>query len=59
MCLEGGEFIHDILAWQRLPGYAVGNWSRCKIRTVQRILNGGVRAMMDNAGLSAGLQIVF
>ena len=56
--LEGGEFPYDILAWQRRPGMPWGTGVGRKIRTVQRILNGGVRAMMDNAGLSAGVQIV-
>ena len=56
--LEGGEFPYDILAWQRRPGMPWGTGVARKIRTVQRILNGGVRAMMDNAGLSAGVQIV-
>lgn len=56
--LEGGDFPYDVLAWQRKPGMPWGTGIARKIRTVQRILNGGVRAMMDNAGLSAGVQIV-
>ena len=56
--LEGGEFPYDILAWQRRPGYAVGHRSRPQDSHGSENLNGGVRAMMDNAGLSAGVQIV-
>lgn len=56
--LEGGDFPYDVLAWQRRPGMPWGTGIARKIRTVQRILNGSVRAMMDNAGLSAGAQIV-
>ena len=56
--LDSGDFPYDVLAWQRRPGMPWGTGVSRKIRTVQRILNGGVRAMMDNAGLSAGVQLV-
>lgn len=56
--LDGGELPYDVLAWQRRPGMPWGTGISRKLRTAQRILNGGVRAMMDNAGLSAGVQIV-
>lgn len=55
---EGGEFPYDVLAWQRRPGMPWGMGISRQIRTVQRILNGSVRAMMDNSGLSASPQIV-
>lgn len=55
---EDGEFPYDVLAWQRRPGMPWGMGINRQIRTVQRMLNGAVRAMMDNSGLSASPQIV-
>ena len=55
---EGGEFPYDVLAWQRRPGMPWGMGISRQIRTVQRMLNGAVRAMMDNSGLSASPQVV-
>ena len=56
--LDSGRFPYDVLAWQGRPGLPWGTGVSRKIRTIQRILNGGVRAMMDNSGLTAGPQIV-
>lgn len=56
--MDEGEFPYDILAWQRRPGLPWGVGVSRQMRTVQRILNGAVRAMMDNAGLSAAPQII-
>lgn len=56
--IESGEFPYDILAWQRRPGMPWGMGISRQIRTVQRMLNGATRAMMDNSGLSAAPQIV-
>lgn len=56
--LESGEFPYDVLAWQRRPGMPWGMGISRQIRTVQRMLNGSVRAMMDNSGLSASPQVV-
>lgn len=56
--MDEGEFPYDILAWQRRPGLPWGVGVARQMRTVQRILNGAVRAMMDNAGLSAAPQII-
>lgn len=56
--MDEGEFPYDVLAWQRRPGLPWGVGVSRQIRTVQRILNGSVRAMMDNAGLSAAPQII-
>lgn len=55
---ESGEFPYDVLAWQRRPGMPWGMGVSRQIRTVQRMLNGSVRAMMDNSGLSAAPQVV-
>jgi hypothetical protein len=56
--IDSGEFPYDVLAWQYRPGMPWGMGISRQIRTVQRILNGSVRAMMDNAGLSAAPQII-
>lgn len=56
--LDSGRFPYDVLAWQGRRGMPWGTGVSRKIRTIQRILNGGVRAMMDNSGLTAGPQIV-
>lgn len=56
--MDEGEFPYDVLAWQRRPGLPWGVGISRQIRTVQRILNGSVRAMMDNASLSAAPQII-
>lgn len=55
---DSGEFPYDVLAWQRRPGMPWGVGISRQIRTVQRMLNGATRAMMDNSGLSAAPQIV-
>lgn len=56
--LDSGRLPYDVLAWQRRPGLPWGTGVSRKIRTIQRILNGALRAMMDNSGLTAGPQIV-
>lgn len=56
---ENGDFPYDVLAWQRRPGLPWGVGISRQIRTVQRMLVGACRAMMDNGGLSAAPQIVF
>lgn len=56
--LENGQFPYDVLAWQRRPGMPWGVGISRQIRTVQRMLNGATRAMMDNGGLSAAPQVV-
>ncbi|CAN7475139.1 hypothetical protein LJR074_003197 [Acidovorax sp. LjRoot74] len=55
---EDGQFPYDVLAWQRRPGMPWGVGIARQIRTVQRMLNGATRAMMDNSGLSAAPQVI-
>lgn len=55
---ENGDFPYDVLAWQRRPGLPWGVGIGRQIRTVQRMLVGAVRAMMDNGGLSASPQVI-
>lgn len=56
--LDSGDFPYDVLAWQARPGMPWGMGISRQIRTVQRMLNGAVRAMMDNGGLSSAPQII-
>lgn len=56
--MDTGEFPYDLLAWQRRPGLPWGMGLARHIRTPQRMLNGAVRAMMDNAGDLKGPQEV-
>lgn len=56
--MDSGAFPYDVLRWQRIAGTWVGKSEGRKIRAPQRMLNGAVRNMMDNGGLSSGPQIV-
>lgn len=56
--LDSGSFPYDVLRWQKVAGRWAGKSEARKIRTPQRMLNGAVRALMDNLGLSSGPQIV-
>ena len=56
--MDTGDFPYDVLAWQRRPGMPWGTGVSRQLRTVQRVLNGACRAMMDNSGLTASPQIV-
>lgn len=57
--LDNGEFPYDVFAWpQKRKGMPWGVGIARAGRTPQRIVVGGVRAMMDNAGRSAGPQVI-
>jgi hypothetical protein len=56
--LDSGDFPYDVMTWQERDAYWAGIGVARQIRTPQRILNAGVRNVMDNAGLSSGPQIV-
>ena len=56
--LESGEFPYDVMVWQRIPGIWAGKGVARQMRTCQRGVNAAVRNLMDNAGLSAGPQII-
>lgn len=56
--MDTGDFPYDVMAWQRRPGMPWGSGISRQARTAQRMLNGGARALMDNAGLSSAPQIV-
>lgn len=53
------DFPYDVICWQKRKDYWAGIGVARQIRTPQRMLNAASRAMMDNAGISAGPQIVY
>lgn len=56
--LDTGEFPYDFMPWQRREGMPWGTGVAMQINTPQRMLTAATRNLMDNAGLSAGPQIV-
>ena len=57
--LDSGEFPYDYFAWpQKRKGMPWGTGIARAGRTPQRIVVAAVRAMMDNAGRSAGPQVI-
>lgn len=56
--LDDGTFPYDLMVWQRRPGMPWGIGVARQIRAAQRMLLAASRNLMDNAGLSAGPQIV-
>lgn len=56
--LETGEFPFDIFVWEPVEGQPWGRGIPRKMQPAQKMLNGATRAMLENAGLSAGPQVV-
>ena len=56
--LESGKFPYRAMPWSRRPGHWAGVGVGEQAEVPQRILNGATRAMLNNAGKSAGSQIV-
>lgn len=56
--LDTGEFPYDLMVWQRKTGVPWGTGVAAQINTPQRMLNAATRNMMDNAGYSAGPQLI-
>ena len=56
--MEDNEFPYDVMPWQRIRGQWYGQGIARQGRTAQDMLNASGRALMDNAGLTAGPQIV-
>lgn len=56
--LDSGDFPYDVMPWQRKPDLPWGTGVAMQINTPQRMLTAATRNLMDNAGLSAGPQIV-
>lgn len=55
---DSGSFPFDVMVWQRNTDHWAGQGVARQIRTPQRIVNAATRAMLDNAGVAAGPQIV-
>ncbi len=56
--LDSGEFPYDVMCWQRRTDHWAGIGVARQVRTAQRMVNAASRNLMDNAGLSAGVQII-
>lgn len=56
--LESGEFPYHAFPWQRRTGSWAGIGVGEQMRVPQRMVNASTRAMLNNAGKSAGSQIV-
>lgn len=56
--LDSGEIPYHSVPWQRRTGYWAGIGVSEQIFVPQRITNAATRALLNNAGLSAGPQIV-
>ncbi len=55
--METGEFPYDFFPWEPVAGQVWGRGIPFKMAAAQKILNAGVRRLLENAGLSAGAQI--
>lgn len=56
--LDSGEFPYDVICWQKVEDRWAGRGVANKLGVPQRGINAGTRNMMDNAGISAGPQII-
>ncbi len=56
--LDSGDFPYDVIPWKRRPGMPWGMGLARQMRTPQRIVVGATRALMNNAGLASGPQLV-
>ena len=56
--LDTGEFPYDAFRWELVTGQFWGRGVPRKMATSQAMLNAAARAMLENAGLSAGPQLI-
>lgn len=56
--LDSGDFPYDVIPWKRRPGMPWGMGLGRQMRTPQRIVVGSARALMNNAGMASGPQLV-
>jgi hypothetical protein len=56
--LDSGEFSYHSMPWQRRSGHWAGVGVAEQMRTPQRVTNAALRALLNNAGKSAGSQFV-
>lgn len=56
--LDSGEYPYDVMVWQARTDHWAGVGVARQMRECQKGANAAVRNLMDNAGLSAGPQII-
>lgn len=56
--LDSGNFPYQVMTWSRRPGSWTGVGVAEQMQAAQRMVNAATRALLNNAGLSAGPQIV-
>lgn len=56
--MDSGEFPYDVMVWQSRQDHWAGIGVSRQMRECQKGANAAVRNLMDNAGLSAGPQII-
>ena len=56
--LDTGDFPYDVFPWEPMAGQPWGRGVARKMSVPQRMLNASARAMLENAGLSSGPQII-
>ncbi len=56
--LESDNLPYRVFNWRRRAGHWAGVGVGEQVRTPQKIVNAGTRAMLNNAGMSAGSQVV-
>ena len=56
--LDSGAFPYCVMSWSRRAGHWAGIGVGEQVATPQRMVNGGTRALLNNAGKSSGSQII-
>jgi hypothetical protein len=56
--LDSGEFPYHSMPWQRRAGHWAGVGVAEQMKTPQRVTNAALRALLNNAGKSAGSQFI-
>jgi len=56
--LETGEFPFDVFPWEAVDGQPWGRGIPRKMAAAQKMLNAATRAMLENAGMSKGPQLI-
>ncbi|MFZ0709621.1 MAG: hypothetical protein WAM53_06235, partial [Terrimicrobiaceae bacterium] len=56
--LDSGEFPYHSMPWQRRDRHWAGVGVAEQMRAPQRITNASLRALLNNAGISAGVQLI-
>ena len=56
--LDSGSFPYHVMSWRRRPGHWAGVGVSEQVLVPQRLVNAATRALLNNAGLSSGPQII-